>query len=91
MTYLNEIAYLFSVCDHCVFINAAIYQRARQSLQNLLKQSCHCDKFLVNVSFCMCIAKPSLLMMYFARRVAFVAKFRACVILNKFLFVKAMG
>jgi len=69
MTYLNEIAYLFSVCDHCVFKNAAIYQRARQSLQNLLKQSCHCDKFLVNVSFCMCkIAKPSPLMTQFARR-----------------------
>jgi len=39
-----------------------------------LKQRCHYDKFLVNVSFCMCkIAKPSLLMTQFARRGAFVA------------------
>jgi len=38
------------------------------------KQRCHCDKFLVNAYFCVRkIAKPSLLMTQFARRVAFVA------------------
>ena len=80
MTYLNEIAYLFAVCDHCAFQNAAIYRPASADLYKILeKQRCHCDKFLVNACFCMRkIAKPSLLMTQFARQVAFVAKFRAC-------------
>ena len=37
------------------------------------------------------IAKPSLLMTQFARRVSFVAKFRACVKLNKFLLLKLLA
>ena len=76
MTYLNEIACLFAVCDHHVFNNAAIYPLQAPIFAKSLKKRCHCDKFLVNVSFCMCkIAKPSLLMTQFARQVAFVAKF----------------
>jgi len=32
MTYLNEIAYLFAVCDHYVFNKVAIYRPASADL-----------------------------------------------------------
>jgi len=39
MTYLNEIVYPFSVCDHHVFNNVAIYRHASADLYKIPKTS----------------------------------------------------